>query len=66
MQRLLREPFVFIPLAQLQAALANKNLYFPQILSALAVELVTVYRQHKIPLFAGNLYVSPYTCSTPV
>lgn len=57
MQRLLREPFVFIPLAQLQAALANKNLYFPQILSALAVVVEAVYRQHKVPLFAGNRYV---------
>ena len=63
MQRLLREPFVFIPLAQLQAALANQNLYFPQILSALAVVLVTAYRQHKVPLFAGTPYASADLCS---
>ena len=35
-----------------------KNLYPSRVLSALAVVVVAVYRQHKVPLFAGTPYAT--------
>ena len=34
-----------------------------RILSTLAVVIIAAYRQHKVPLFAGNLYASSDLCS---